>query len=997
MVDTLKAIRMSRRQFLKAAGLTGAAAFVGSCSDATRRLIPFLNEPEDIVPGEATWYATTCRECPAGCGMLAKNRDGRVIKVEGNPVHPVNTGKLCPRGQASVQGIYDPDRYRRPMKRRDGGTIAPVSWSEAERTVLTALTRKSRDGRGARIVFLSDLTTGAEKEMIHRFLASAGSGAHIMYEPFAYESLRQANKDIFGIDGIFSYRIDAADFLISFGADFLETWISNVQFARHFAAFREPSKNGKKPFLYVGPRLSLTAANADHWISVPPGGGSLVARCLLHLLLKENYAHNLGTEETTRLKTLVSDSTPEFVAGRTGVSEETLKRIAMMFAKAGQPLALAEGLGYQDPQTFETVKAANLLCRLAPGRGETMDFSSISSLSEIASAREMKKLSDEMGSGEVDILFILRANPVYHLPLEWEFSRAMKAVPLVVTLSSFPDETSELAHLIMPTHTFLESWGDYSPWSKLRGLMQPVMGPVFDTRHSGDILLSLGRTLKGAQTFPENDFFDTVRSSLKMTGGTNLSLGNDEQSWQKALRQGGLWQEGPRTMSRPAKPPAVVSQTVSFLPPETLDRGALSFISYPTVQFFDGRGANRPFLQELPDPVTCITWDGWVEIHPETAKKLNVGHGDLLTISADSASIEAPAYIWPGIKPDTLAMPLGHGKRPLGRFSVGMVGNSAHICGASINDAGSLIKATLQVTATRTGRSALLAHMDGNRFQHDRDIARSITWHSYVSTAANRPEVVLPLAKGFSGEEDFYSPHNHDGYRWCMVIDLDRCIGCGACVVACYAENNVAVVGRKEVLRGREMAWLHIQRYLEGAEPFVRFLPMLCQHCDEAPCESVCPVFAPHHNREGINNQVYNRCIGTRFCSQNCPYKVRRFNWFRWKRDPSLDMQLNPDVTVRTKGVMEKCSFCIQRINAARIKATGEKRLIRDKEFFPACVQTCPVDALTFGNLEDPGSAVSSLAGEARAYQVLGELNTKPGVIYLKKIRQQILPSNRGA
>ena len=342
--------KMSRRQFLKAAGLTGALALAGGCSDATRQLIPFLNEPEDIVPGEATWYATTCRECPAGCGMLAKNRDGRVIKVEGNPIHPVNTGKLCPRGQASVQGIYDPDRFRGPLKRLDTGTFVPISWNEAERTVLTTLTQKTRDGHGSRIAFLTDLTTGAEQEVIRRFLISAGSGTHIMYEPLAYESSRRANKDIFGIDGIPSYRIEAADFLISFAANFLETWISNVQFARQFADFREPSKSGKKPFIYVGPRLSLTAANADHWVSVPPGGESLVARCLLHLLLKENYTHDLGTEEIPRLKALVSSFTPEFVAGRTGVSEETLNRIAAIFAKARQPLVLAEGLGYQDPR-----------------------------------------------------------------------------------------------------------------------------------------------------------------------------------------------------------------------------------------------------------------------------------------------------------------------------------------------------------------------------------------------------------------------------------------------------------------------------------------------------------------------------------------------------------------------------------------------------------------------------------------------------------------------
>jgi anaerobic selenocysteine-containing dehydrogenase/Fe-S-cluster-containing dehydrogenase component len=993
MTNIAKGTKLSRRQFLKAAGLTGAAALIGGCSDATRKLIPFLNEPEDIVPGKATWYASTCRECPAGCGILAKNRDGRVIKVEGNPLHPVNTGKLCPRGQASVQGIYDPDRYRGPLRRLGNGILVPVSWGEAERTALSALSARNRTGRSPRVAFITDLTTGAEQAVIRRFLASIGSGTHIIYEPLAYESLRQANDDIFGIAGIPSYRLDNADLLVSFGANFLETWISNVQFARQFAAFRKPSKSGKKPFLYVGPRLSLTAVNADHWVSVPPGGESLVARCLLHLLLKKNYAHKLGTEETSRLSALVSAFTPEFVADRTGVRKETLNSIATVFTEARQPLALAEGLGYQDPQALETARAANILNTLHAGWGETIDFSHMSNLSQVAPAKDMKKLAHKMNSGEIDALFILRANPVYHLPPEWEFSRAIKTVPLVVTLSSFPDETSELAHLVMPSHTFLESWGDYSPWTKIRGFMQPVMGPVFDTRHAGDILLSIGRTLKGAQAFPEKDFFDMVRNSLKPAEGSSLPRGSDEHRWQKALQQGGVWQTEPERMHHPVQSAARLNQTFSSLPEATVNSG-LSFISYPTLQFFDGRLANRPFLKELPDPITCITWDGWIEIHPETAEKLKIENGDLLTLRSESENIEAPAYIWPGIRPHVLAMPIGYGQRALGRFCAGKVGSAAHISSAALNGAGGVMR-PLVVAVSRTGKSVSLAHTDGDRLQHGRGIARSMTWRDHISTLANGPEVVLPLPEGFSRAKDFYAAHSHDTYRWGMAVDLDRCIGCGACVIACYAENNIAVVGRKEVLRGREMAWLHIQRYLEESEPFVRFLPMLCQHCDEAPCEAVCPVFAPHHSPEGVNNQVYNRCIGTRFCSQNCPYKVRRFNWFKWERDSSLDRQLNPDVTVRTKGVMEKCSFCIQRINAARIKAKSENRLIRDGDFAPACVQTCPVDALVFGNLKDPGSAVSDLARQARAYQVLGDLNTKPAVIYLKKIRQQILPINR--
>ena len=967
-------VSLTRRQFLQAAGLTGLTAITNGCSDATRKLIPFVVAPEDIVPGQATWYATTCRECPAGCGMLAKNRDGRVIKVEGNPLHPVNKGKLCARGQASVQGIYNPDRYRGPLRRLPDNKLQPIDWKEAEKAVSEALAIAASQGRVQRVVFLTDLTTGSERKLIRRFLAAAGSSNHVMYEPLAYEALRQANGEVFGTKAVPAYRIDEADFLISFGANFLETWVSNVQFAGQFAAFRQAGQKGRNPFFYVGPRLSMTGANADHWISVPPGGEALVAFGLLRLLLDRNHAPALRVEDAVRLRTALADFSPEFVEKNSGVKKETLNNLAAAFMKATRPLVLAEGMGYQDPLALETAKAASLLCSLVPGSGATIDFSSPSTLSQVARAGEMKDLTDRIRGGEVDILFLLRANPAFHLPPQWGFLDALKAVPLVVSFSSFPDESSQTAHLILPTHTFLESWGDYEPYAGVRSILQPVMGPMFDTRLMGEILLSLGRNLKGAKAFPEKDFYEVMRRSWVPVEKKGTVESDSEPAWQEALRQGGLWPSEPFLPPPAPSPDPRLSETE----PSSLSaflviaarsrypqRCSLSFISYPTVQFFDGRMANRPFLQELPDPMTAITWGGWVEIHPETAARLNIKKGDLLALRSEFGTIQAAAYPYPGIRPGAIAMPLGHGHTAFGRYARSETGNPANVSGVGLDGAAGIIRAATNVTVTKTGQSLLLAHTDGSAYQHGREIVRSISWGEFKKPVANPPDIVLPLPEGFSKERDFYPPHEHDDYRWCMVVDLDRCIGCGACVVACYAENNVAVVGREQVLKGREMAWLHIQRYFEEEEPFVRFLPMLCQHCDEAPCESVCPVFAPHHSREGINNQVYNRCIGTRFCSQNCPYKVRRFNWFTWKHDSPLEWQLNPDVTVRTKGVMEKCSFCIQRIVEAKMKAKSEGRLVRDGEFTTACAQTCPADALVFGNLKDPESRVSKLVDQA--------------------------------
>jgi molybdopterin-containing oxidoreductase family iron-sulfur binding subunit len=342
-------------------------------------------------------------------------------------------------------------------------------------------------------------------------------------------------------------------------------------------------------------------------------------------------------------------------------------------------------------------------------------------------------------------------------------------------------------------------------------------------------------------------------------------------------------------------------------------------------------------------------------------------------------------------------MPIGQGHAAYGRFAHSRSGNPVQLI-SPITDpsSGAIIRGVAEVTLEKSGHSIPLANTDGSLYQWGRRLAQSISWQEYRQMAGQKPPIVLPLPEGFTKRDDFYPPHPHPEYRWVMVVDLDRCIGCGACVVACYAENNVAVVGKDQVLRGREMSWLHIERYFEPGEPkreeapAIRFLPMLCQHCDEAPCESVCPMFAPNHSRDGINNQVYNRCIGTRFCSQNCPYKARRFNWFTYSRYESLNWQLNPDVTVRHKGVMEKCSFCIQRIVAAKVQARSEDRKVRDGEFTTACAQTCPADVFTFGNLKDPDSRVVKLIQDPRAYQVLGQLNTKPAVIYLRKIIRKL-------
>lgn len=994
IMNIMSKFMFSRRQFLTSASVAGTAALTG-CSDGARKLIPHVIPPPDIVPGEATWYATTCRECPAGCGLLAKNRDGHVIKVEGNPRHPINTGKVCPRGQASVQGIYNPDRYRQPLVRDSRGKLRATTWQKAEQMLLQRLSPLIQGGRKRRVVFLTGLVTGSRRDLIERWISALG-GEHLMYEPIAYEALRKGNQSVFGRAMIPSYHIDRADFLLSLGANFLEYWVSNVQFTRQFATFHEPKQGGgKNIFVYVGPRLSMTAANADYWMTVPVGTESLVAGALLNAIGK-------GTQGQSG-----QEVTPDVLYRRTGVPPERLNFVAQQLGRARSPLILAEGTGYHQPNALETVVAANLL-QFATGSTGTIDWQDPVSLGDVAYASQMRDLAGRMIDGEIDALIIDGANPVFHLPASWEFERRIAKVPFVVSFSSYPDETGSLAHLVMPTRTFLETWGDYSPRVSVHGMLQPVMGPLFSTKQLEDILLSSGKKLTEKEEFPEKDSYDVVRTFWS-TGGKGRAAAGPESTWQQDVERGGVWAEGQGSRvqgfegsrqkdsgGQVAKPPGAQQAGAPLTAHGSPFTGlrlskTFAFITYPTIQFFDGRLANRPFLQEMPDPVTMIPWEGWIEVNPRMAEWLGVEQGDIITLRSANGAINGPVYVYPGLADYTVATPFGRGHGPsFGRYvTIDKVGNPVQLISSQPDPAGGLVWATYPVSVSKAGASVSLARADASGFQHGRHLARDITVNDLVSSAGQEPDVVMPLFEGWRKEIDFYPKHYHDEHRWGMAVDLDRCIGCQACVIACYAENNVGIVGKENFRKGREMSWIHIERYFERDQPFMRFLPVLCRHCGEAPDGSVCSVFAPNHSIEGINNQFCNRSVGTRFCNQNCPWKVRRFNWFTWRNDEPLGWQINPDVTVRQKGVMEKCSFCIQRMSHARTKAISENRLIRDGEFEPACAQTCPADVFVFGNLKDPNSRVSQLIRQARAYQLLGELNTKPVVVYLKKVVQR--------
>ncbi len=979
---------MNRRTFLKIAGM-GSISFAVGCSPPEKHLYSLVKAPDDRVAGEATWYASTCRECPAGCGILAKNREGRVIKIEGNPHHPINKGKLCMRGQAALQGIYNPDRLKTPLlKEKD--EWRPLSFSKAE-TLLKSRAREASQNGPDRVRMLTETIGGSLMNLATAALKNLKSAAPLVYEPYAYESLKTANEKVLGVNGLISYHMEKADVLLGFGADFLETWLSPVEYAAKFKAMHRLKKGGKNLFFQVSPYQSLTGANADHWLACNPGSQSAVALGLVRQALDIGRGKHLTRSFHKFINDVTAPYTQDYVLQRSAIPLAAYEKLIIQLMKARNPLVLGTGTGTSDLNGLQTNIAANLLNILLDPDLELFDFKYRQRVETAAKHTDILEFFQSLESDGVDLLLLNNVNPVFTLPPDSGVKEALGEPDLfVVSFSNFMDETSQVADLILPVRMPLETWDEYGGKQPIVTTLQPAMGKLTKASHLGDVLLYAG--------FENNPPAKNYKTWLVSQLAKNRGI-VDETQWVQTFQHGGKFDvsvkaAGSAKKLRPKKLADVLAKKTEPSKP------ALAFMAMPSIRFFDGRGANKPWLCEIPDPLSRIAWQTPVIIHPATAKEKGLTQQDIIRIQSKTGTLEAPVYVTKLVTPGILLMEMGQGHSSYGRYAKETGINPLKLFSAGTGpDVGGTHFAIDPVSIQKTGRTMKLAHTDGSRTQQDRSYALSVTLaelekrkiHKKSGLTMEDFPLTLPLPAGYNPERDFYPPHDHLDYRWGMVVDLDKCIGCGACAAACYAENNVGIVGMSRMLEGREMAWLSIERFQDPEQMGkITFLPMLCQHCDNAPCESVCPVYAPHHSKEGINNQIYNRCIGTRFCVQNCPYKVRRFNWFDWQWPEPMNWQLNPNVTVRSKGVMEKCSFCIQRIKTARSVAKNEKRLIRDGEVLPACVQTCPTGALVFGSLMDKKSRVRKLVDNSRAYQVMGYLNTKPAVIYLKKVVVEI-------
>lgn len=982
--------QVSRRNFLKVLGATTAATVATGCADPHEEtILPNLRKQEHQVPGVAVWYSSTCRECSAGCGIQVRTREGRAVKVEGNPNHPINRGGLCGLGQSSLQALYDPDRVREPLQKTidtvtNKVVFKPIAWNDALAKVAGALVEP-----GKKKFLITGESNGTLDNLINDF--SKGFGAdRITYEPMDEVALAKATEAVYGVYGIPSYKFDRSEVVVSFGADFLETWISPCEFARDWATKRKSSK--PQMVFQVEPRMSLTGAKADKWVSVNPGTEVRVALAVLKKLFALGHGKSLDAETNSKLAKLTREIDFDSVAKESGVSVEKILLMATRLSEASESLVVAGG-AQGSSSSEEGLQVACAFINLILGNvGKTVQLSRMrkpkTSIAGIASAIK------DIEARKASIVMFHRTNPVFTLPSAYSLHIALEKVQpgLVVSFSSHLDETTALADIILPVHHDLEDWGDHAPFEGVRGLLQPTMHPVFNTQSFGDLLLTLAAAVdKKEITGGHKKFKDYLKASWEKFYGTLGKAGDFGSFWRQCVENGGYFSDSrngitPNTSAKAFEVNFDAGKLVSKSSNEDI-----SLVPFFSVQSFDGRAANRPWLQELPDPLSLVVWDTWGEIHPETAKKLSLKTGDVAKVQNYFGELNIPVIVTEQVRVGTIAVPIGQGHHEYGRFAKSIGGGNIYTLLAPTengSDGLSFISSKVSVSSSPYRNKVVRSQITQD--QLGRDIAQT----QFLAPDGSKIE-----KKGHHGHhghgkpKQMYEQRKHPLYQWGMTIDLAACTGCSACIVACYAENNIAVVGKEMVSYGREMSWIQIHNYVEGEgeELTVSLQPMMCQQCQNAPCEPVCPVYATYHNEEGLNAMVYNRCVGTRYCSNNCTYKVRRFNWVEFDLPETYQWQLNPDVTRRTVGIMEKCTFCVQRINEAKDKAKDQGRTVQDGEVKPACVQSCPTQALTFGNLKDPSSKVSQLAADKRGYKVIDAfVNTQPSITYLKDIKYKV-------
>ena len=928
---------VGRRGFLKLMGASLALAGASACTRQPDELIvPYVRQPENLVPGRPLFFATAMPLSGSAIGLLAESHEGRPTKVEGNPDHPASLGATDAYAQASVLQLYDPDRSSaitflgeiRPW----GAFVQIMGQAFSQRQVV----------QGAGLRFLTEsVASPTLVSQLQEVLAGLPQAKWHQWEPVNHDNAHAGARLAFGEVVETTYRFDQARVVVSLGADFLGAGPGNVRYSRDFANGRRVRKaKAEMNRLYVAETApSPTGAIADHRLPARASQIEAIARAL---------------------QAAVAGG-----GGSTADSAEFDKWVAAAAAdlQANRGAGVVVAGDQQPPAVHALAHAMNAALGNA---GTTVVYTDPVQPVAVDQLQSLRDLVGDMNDGKVDLLVILGGNPVYTAPADLRFGDALKKVATRVHLGLYDDETSAMCHWHIPETHYLEQWSDVRAFDGTVSIVQPLILPLYRGRSAHEVVGIFSKR-------PERTPYDRVRDYW--TAQPQAAGQAFDKFWRRSVHDG--------LIAGTALPPKTVKAAGSIPPPTAppSGTGGLEIHFAPDPAVYDGRFANNGWLQELPRPLTKLTWDNAAMIGPSTAARLGLKNEDVVEIRYRNRTVNAPVWVQPGHAPDAMTVHLGYGRTRAGRVAEGAGFNAFTLRTSDAPWAG------YGAQLRKTGNSYHLAGTQGHHSMEGRAIVRAGTLEDFRAA----PDFPQHLEEAPKKSLTLYPDWKYEGYKWGMAVDQTVCTGCSACVVACVAENNIPVIGKEQVLRGREMHWLRIDRYFEGApdNPAIYHQPMLCQHCENAPCEVVCPVAATTHSPEGLNEMTYNRCVGTRYCSNNCPYKVRRFNFLLYSdwETPSVKLVKNPDVTVRSRGVMEKCTYCVQRINRARQDSKVQDRAIRDGEIVTACQAACPTDAIVFGDLNDPKSRVRALQAEAHTYGVLAELNTRPRTTYLAALK----------
>ncbi len=974
----------SRRDFLKMLGFSVTAATIAaSCEIPVKKSIPYAWKPEEIIPGIANYYATTFSQSGEHCAVLIKTREGRPIKVEGNKLSVVSKGGTSAKVQASVLGLYSGTRFRNPKRGKEN-----ITWETADAEVKAKLD-SLKASNGKVVLFTSSITSPSTKALIADLKAAYSNVEHLVYDAISYSGLLDANQLSFGARVAPNYAFAKAKVIVGVGADYLGTWLNHTEYESDWAVNRRVSKANpvmSQTFQFESVP-TITGFKADYRVVVKP------------------------FEENAALIGLYNAVTGGSLAG--GLKNAKIEEAAKALLAAKGASIVVSGSNDVNAQLL-----ANAINTALGNYGNTLSFENALLLKQ-GSDKSATDLYNGLKDGSVKGVLFYDANPVLNHPNTKELAELIKKAELSVSFATAIDETTEVSQYVLPDNHYLESWGDVEPKAGVFNTQQPTISKLFDTRQFQETLLVW--TGKG------NNYYEFLQKYWESSIYPKQTKYNGFWAfWDTAVHDGEVVVGG--SVATSAGNPNIADAAAS-LAAAAGKGGEYQLKVYESLTMGEGSWGDNPWLHEIPDPVTKITWDNYIIVSPKFAEKnnlkpdVNTKEYHVIKLTAGDNSIELPVVAIPGTPDNTFGVALGYGRTAVSSDQL-LVGKNAFPFLALEN--GSYKNIVGDVKWSKTGRIEYLAitqthhsiTLKGLGGVKTRKIIKETTLDEYrLNPAAGNEERAEILANSVT----LYPTHDRPGHHWTMAIDLNTCTGCSACVVACNSENNVALVGKDQVRRAREMHWLRIDRYFTGTEenPEVTFQPMLCQHCDNAPCENVCPVAATNHSSEGLNQMTYNRCIGTRYCANNCPYKVRRFNWYDYNaadsftveggldndtklssfqlglHEPIARMVLNPDVTVRSRGVIEKCSFCVQRLQESKLTAKKENRILKDGEATTACQTSCPTGAIIFGDRNDKTSEVYKAMIDERTFGVIEEIHTLPNVLYQTQVRNKKAESDQ--